>query len=246
MWNKLRNSFGSSVTPVCNVCGSHNFESFRTRENARCSACSSMERTRILQLILDREKILKHGQKVFHLAPEAGIGRNIKKIVGAGYEAFDLNPKIYASDLNVQKFDLITDSQKLPSDKYDLVVHCHVMEHVPCDIVSVMWHLHRSLKKTGKHIFCVPIMKGNYAADFGKLSQEDKAARFGQFDHVRRFGREDFDLMLGMAFNLKPYFLTDALAEKMKMHRIPEGAAASLDSNTFFILEKNDLKLRGV
>ncbi|WP_170990159.1 FkbM family methyltransferase [Aquamicrobium sp. LC103] len=203
-----------------------------------------MERTRIFQLILDEENILRRGQQVFHLAPEAGLGRNIKKIVGSGYNAYDLNPKMYPDDLNVQSFDLVTDAEKLPTENFDLILHCHVMEHVPCDITSVMWHLHRALKPEGKHIFCVPIMPGNYAADFGSLSREERTARFGQFDHVRRYGPKDFDRVLGMAFNLRPYKLHGAMLEKMARHNIPEGSASKLDSNTFFILEKDDLKLR--
>lgn len=230
--------------PTCNVCGGLTFQPFRRRITARCADCGSMERTKLLKLILDQEDFLKRGQTVFHAAPEPGIGRFIKGVVGDGYEAYDLNPRMFPADLEVRDFDLITDTPGLPSEKYDIVLHSHVMEHLPCDIVSVMWHLHRSLKPDGKHIFCVPILPGYYASDFGDLTPIQRNERFSQFDHVRRFGALDFDKILGMAFNLRRFDISPAIKEKFESYAIPANSASKLDSNTFFILGKEDLKLR--
>jgi phosphoglycolate phosphatase len=119
------------------------------------------------------------------------------------------------------------------------------MEHIPCDITSVLWHLHRATKKTGYHIFCVPVLPGYYAEDLGDLTSEERTKRFGQFDHVRRFGDKDFDKHLGKVFHLKPYdyskLLTPDIAER---HCINIGPAHIVSSNTFFIQRKQDLKLQ--
>lgn len=230
--------------PTCNVCGGSVFEPFRRRPAARCSACGSMERTRILKFILDEERLIRSGQRVLHLAPEPGIGRHIKEVVGAGYDARDLNPQIYPTDLGVVKFDLISDTISLPAERYDLILHSHVLEHIPGDIISIMFFLHRALKSGGKHIFCVPILPGKYEADFGNLSREERTRRFGQFDHVRKFGVEDFYSVFGMAFFLRPYQLQSHMFARMQQHSIPEGTASNLDSNTYFVMDKSDIKLK--
>src|SRR5262245_31236904 len=116
------------VSVNCNVCGGARLERFKHRQLARCADCGSMERTRLLQMILDEEKLVKPGQAVLHFAPEPGLGRNIRRIVGAKYDAADLRPNIYPSDLGVRKFNLITQVQSLPSKKYDLIIHSHVLE----------------------------------------------------------------------------------------------------------------------
>lgn len=229
----------------CNVCGGTEFLDFRTRRKVRCAKCQTLERGRLLQLILDKEGLVRPGQRVLHLAPEAGVGRNIRKIAGEGYDAVDISPEIYPADLRTRRFDLTTDTEGLPSAHYDLVIHSHVMEHIPCDITSVLWHLHRALKPGGMHVICVPISKGHYATDFGPMPAAERQERFGQFDHCRRFGAEDLDMSLGRVFRLAPYdhsrVLTAELAEK---HRILVGAAGRISSNTFFLQDKASLKLQ--
>src|SRR3546814_17373430 len=85
----------------------------------------------------------------------------------------------------------------------DLILHSHVMEHIPCNITAVLYHLHRSLKPEGKQVCCVPIIRdGPYAEDLGPTSADDAAARFGQDDHVRTFGGQATRRHSGMLFSL--------------------------------------------
>ncbi len=229
----------------CNICGGTEFLDIRRRAKVRCAGCNSVERSRLLQLILDREGFIKSGQKILHIAPEAGIGRKIRSIVGPGYDPIDLRPTIYPADLNVRRFDLVTDTPKLISGFYDVIIHSHVMEHIPCDITAVMWHLHRSLKADGLHIFCVPILPGRYECDFNEITNDDRTARFGQFDHVRKFGADDLELNIGMLFRLNPYdgskVLTQELSERYK---IPMEVLDGINSNTFFVQDKRSLLLQ--
>lgn len=229
----------------CNVCGSTEFIDFRTRKLARCAQCHTLERSRLLQLILDTEKLVRPGMRVLHLAPEAGIGRNIRKIIGDGYDAVDIRPEIYPADLNIRQFDLTTDVEDLPSKHYDLVIHSHVLEHIPCDMTSVLWHLHRSMTDSGTHVICVPVLPGHYSSDFGPLTIGEKTARFGQFDHVRKFGHDDFDMHLGKVFRLNPYDHSGILTQQMvERHRIGVGSAKQISSNTFFLQNKASLRLQ--
>jgi SAM-dependent methyltransferase len=229
---------------TCNVCGSERFEDFRSRKNARCVDCLSLERTRVLKLALDHYKLVRPGMRVLHLAPDAGIGRYIKRVVGDElYEAYDLKPSIYSEDLNVRPIDLVTDAAALPSEHYDLVLHMHVMEHIPCNVTAVLWHLHRALRPSGRHVFCLPVMTGNFAEDLGPLTREQREQLFGQFDHCRRFGRDDLHLTLGMIFRLRPFDCARLVpSEVLATHAIPPYRSAP-SSNTIYVQWKNDLLL---
>lgn len=151
--------------PACNLCGSTSFKDFKGRTQVMCVACGSVERTRALKLILDSKKLLQPGMRVMHLAPETGVGRYIKSIVGDGYEAFDIDPSRYAAELNVRRMDLVSDVEGLASESYDLILHSHVMEHLPCNETAVLYHLHRAIKQSGAHVFCIPIHPGSYESD---------------------------------------------------------------------------------
>ncbi|KRE00072.1 hypothetical protein ASE63_08190 [Bosea sp. Root381] len=183
--------------------------------------------------------------RVMHLAPETGIGRYLKATVGDGYESYDIDPSRYAADLDVRRMDLVTDVEGLPGEAYDLVLHSHVMEHLPCNETAVLYHLHRAIKPTGFHVFCVPIHHGYYESDLGRLTPTEREKRFFQNDHVRRFGREDIERTIGMLF---PLAVTDldqlATADELRDLGIPELAWRGISSHNFFVLGKDDLKLR--
>ena len=230
----------------CNVCGGNSFADFRNRIQVRCTSCGSLERTRVLKLVLDRQGALTPDMRVLHLAPEPMIGKHIKSIVGNGYDARDYSPDNFPKELNVQRIDLVTESEYLPSDWFDLIVHVHVLEHLPCNYTAVLYHLHRSLKLGGLHAFGVPIHRGAYAAQFGEIQNEDRAKQFGQADHMRRFGLNDLDRTLGMVFHLRPPDLVGQFGiETLKRHRIPESSWIGVSSNTIFALAKDDLRLKG-
>lgn len=230
---------------VCNLCGSSEFTDFKGRPKVMCVGCGSVERTRALKLILDSKGLVRPGTRVMHLAPETGVGRYLKSTVGAGYECYDIDPARYAPDLGVRRMDLVTDVEGLPSEAYDLILHSHVIEHLLCNETAVLFHLHRALKKSGTHVFCIPIHQGHYESDLRHLSPAERERRFFQNDHVRRFGREDIQRTVGMIFNLA---VTDlgALATPDELHDlcIPEFAWRGISSHNFFVLGKDDLKLK--
>lgn len=230
---------------VCNVCGGTEFIDLRRRQKVRCVECRTVERGRLLYMALLDLDLIKPNAKVLHIAPEAGIGRQIRKVVQNGYHGVDLHHKRFPSDLGVRKFNLVTDAEKLPSHTYDLVVHSHVMEHIPCDTTMVLLHLHRSLKATGKHVFCIPISKGNYKSNFNPMSGEDRTNEFGQFDHVRRFGRADLNHHIGMVFHLTPYdpLVLHSRNEILRMNA-PLPKPGVVTSNTIFVQEKNSLRVQ--
>lgn len=197
-----------------------------------------------MKLILDDLGLPKPGQRVLHIAPERGLGPYIKNLTGDLYEAVDLVPKNFGW-VTTKKLDLTTDAAELPSESYDLIIHSHVMEHIPCNITAVLFHLHRALKPTGWHICCIPIVNGAYEVDLRAMDKEQATKRFGQFDHVRRFGADDLNLTLGMIFRLpEQYDLEDRFGTSLlDAHNIPMPARKGWSMHSILAFRKDDLLL---
>ncbi len=228
----------------CNICGCSEFNNMNGRFNVKCRHCGSVERTRILKFLLDREISIVPGMSVLHLAPEIGLTRYLTSVPGIAYKAVDLIPEMY-KHCNVEKMDLVQDAEKLPNCAFDLVIHSHVMEHIPGNVTTTLIHLHRSLKEDGWHLFSIPIYAGCYEECLSDIGPEERKRRFRQEDHVRRFGREDIHLTIGKIFDIpleydlrKRYPYVD-----FSEFNIPESTLTGFTSNTIFCLRKKDIKL---
>lgn len=229
----------------CNICNGSHFVAMNGRPNALCKSCSSVERTRVLKLILDSEGFPKAGMRVLHFAPEEGLAKYLRDIVGPeNYHARDIDIRRY-QNVGVKYFDLVLEAHTLPDDHYDLVIHNHVAEHLPCNVTAILYHLHRALKPTGRHVFSIPILSGRYDETFADIGEPERIKRFGQFDHVRRFGRDDLQQSLGMLFRISDeYDISKRFsAAQLVACNIPEGAWRGFTSNTIFCLKKSDLLL---
>jgi phosphoglycolate phosphatase len=196
-------------------------------------------------LHLQRIGVPRAGQRVLHFAPERGLAERLRDIVGAAnYEAYDLHPESYGS--GTQRFDLCRQAHELPSARYDLIVHSHVLEHLPCNYSAVLFHLHRALASDGLHVCCVPFLEGHYEEQGGRLSNAERKRRFGQEDHVRRFGAADVADTLGMVVRLpSAYDLTGLFpVEALQRANIPDYARSGYSPHSVLVLCKEDLLLR--
>lgn len=230
----------------CNLCGSTRFVDMNARPNVRCASCGSLERTRLLYLYLGKLGLPKPRSKILHFAPEKGLYRAFSKIVGAvDYTVADIIPKNFPFAKKVVKFDLCKDAETLPDDYFDLIIHSHVLEHVRCDISYVLFHLHRALRPDGWHICMIPFLPGSYDECFGKIGTDEATLRFGQFDHVRRFGRDDIDNSLGKILRFDKYFdaTRDFPPEILRKYNIPETSWHGLTPDTVLCLRKHDMRL---
>lgn len=235
------------MTKSCNICGSETFGDMRSRKGVRCMKCGSLERTRVIQLLLDKHEVPRAGQKMLHFAPERQLASKFRSVLGDDYHPVDYSPELFPFE-KLEKFDLTSDTEGLASESYDVILHSHVMEHIPCNYTAVLYHLHRALKKDGLHIFCIPITdNAHYAADFGPITPEYALKHFGQGDHVRRFGALDIQKTLGMVFNLPAeYDLNDVVPlELLERHNIPDYARRGWTPNSVMVMRKGDLKLQG-
>lgn len=215
-----------------------------SRKSVRCAGCGSLERTRVIKLFLDREGLPKPGSSILHFAPERGLTPVLAAGGTTDYDPVDFAPELFPF-CKVRKFDLCVDAAKLPSHRYDLIVHSHIAEHIPCNITAVLYHMHRALKPGGLHLMCIPFLGGCYEEDLGPLTAEAATRRFGQKDHVRRFGTANLAATVGMIFRLPPrYSLAHWFsAETLDACNIPDAARTGFTPSTVLAMKKDDLLL---
>jgi SAM-dependent methyltransferase len=183
---------------TCNVCGGRRFGDFNGSRcgRRRCLDCGSLERHRALKLVLDALLPGLRQGRCLHLAPERAVCRMLREPFGERYEAADYNPQHYARHVPCRRLDLATDLPGMRAKQYDLIVHNHVLEHVPGAYVDVVRGLHRILRPGGCMVFTIPqgaILRGVRATVEGGehlASDENRIRLHGQKDHVRTFGTD--------------------------------------------------------
>lgn len=193
------------------------------READRCPVCHACDRTRMMMMYLSREAGVGAGPvSLLHVAPDYGLYLWLKRQKGVSYTGSDIDARRYRHIANMRSADLT--AAPFGDASFDVVICSHVLEHIPDD-AQAMREILRMLKPGGRALLLVPL-----ALD-GKGTEEEPAIsdpaeqerRFGQWDHVRLYGREDFLDRLGRAgfeTALWDPFRADA-AEAGKLHLNP-------------------------
>ena len=168
------------------------------RENVLSPSTLSLERHRLLWLFLKKEtNFFTENLKVLHFAPEQAFYKRFKKLQNLEYTTTDLNSPLA---------DVKADICNLPfaENTYDVILCNHVLEHIPND-QKAMQELYRVMKVGGWGIFQIP-QDLNRASTFEDDSITDKKQRakiFGQYDHVRVYGRDYFDRLRVFGFTVE-------------------------------------------
>lgn len=227
----------------CNICGGTAFTDMPKRPGVRCADCGSLERTRVAALHITGRLKPPRGSHILHFAPERGLGTLLRELGGPNYRAVDIDPSRYPG-LGVERFDLCEDVFDLPLDRYDLIVHNHVLEHIECNYTAVLTRLARSLSETGTMLFSVPILPGESTDELVDASWEEKQRRFGPMVHVRRFGLDHLQRTLGMIFPIPDaHDLRDAFGEAVLTRcNIPSHHWTQFSGATVFCVRKRDLR----
>ncbi|MGE3986863.1 methyltransferase domain-containing protein [Pseudorhodoplanes sp.] len=187
---------------------------------------------------------LDPGASVLHIAPEKGLFDYFSsRWEISDYVVADFNPEQYAFT-KCRSIDLCN-LESWPSDQFDLIVHSHVLEHTTCNIAYTIYHLHRMLKRNGRHVFVVPFASGKYEESFRTMSNAERTQRFGQWDHVRRFGCDDIDMHLGKIVRLPSAFDATSFATvtELEQANIPKLSWTGINPSTVIDLAKNDYLL---
>jgi len=157
------------------------------RPLALCPYCGSLERHRLLYLYLrQKTNLFRDELSVLHFSPERGLGgalasqRNLKYAT-SWYESD--RPADYHLDLT---------NLALPDNSWDVLIAYHVLEHIPDDR-KAMREMFRVLKPGGWAAVQVPIGDAPDTDEDPSVDTEaERTERFGQFDHLRLYGWQDF------------------------------------------------------
>lgn len=190
----------------------------KLRPNALCPGTLSLERHRYLWLYLQRQtSFLEDQLNVLHLAPEQVFYTKFKQFKHWKYTTTDLHSPLA---------DIKADICALPfqDNSFDLILCNHVLEHIPDD-ATAMKELFRVLKKGGTLIAQVPL---NETAEvtFEDDSITDPIERtkiFGQYDHVRVYGKDYYTRLAQTGFKAKGInFLESLSLEERERFALPK------------------------
>lgn len=170
----------------------------KQRPNVLSPSTLSLERHRLMWLYLKNDSgFFDKPLKVLHMAPEQCFLSLFKKMKNLDYTTADLYSPIV---------DVKADILNLPfkNDEFDVVFCNHVLEHIEDD-QKAMKELFRVMKPGGMGIFQVPqeLSRETTYEDATITKAEDKALHFGQYDHVRIYGRDYFNRLRKVGFQVE-------------------------------------------
>lgn len=193
---------------------SKSFKSFlpygygKQRNNVLSPSTLSLERHRLLWLYLKNETdFFSVEKKVLHFAPEQAFYKRFRKMSNLDYVTTDLNSPLA---------DVKADICNLPfkDNEFDIILCNHVLEHIPDD-TKAMEELYRILKPGGFGVFQIPqdLNRETTFEDDSITDKKERAKIFGQYDHVRIYGRDYFDKLRSVGFKVEEVDYTARLLE---------------------------------
>ena len=191
------------------------------RPNVLSPSTLSLERHRLLWLYLEQETDFFTNssiKKVLHFAPEQAFLKRFKKLQHLDYTTTDLNSPI--ADVKADICDL-----PFSDNTYDIVFCNHVLEHIPDDL-KAMKELYRIMKPGGWGIFQIPqdLNRDVTFEDDTITDKKERAKIFGQYDHVRIYGRDYFDKLRSVGFKVDEIDYTSQLSEEeVNKYRLAKG-----------------------
>ncbi len=179
------------------------------RNNVLSPSTLSLERHRLLWLYLKSETDFFVAQnKVLHFAPEQCFLKRFRNMKNLDYTTTDLESPI--ADVKADICDL-----PFEDNTYDVIFCNHVLEHIPND-KRAMQELYRVMKPGGYGIFQIPQdLSREYTFEDNDITDKKERAKiFGQYDHVRVYGRDYFDKLRAVGFKVKEVDFTSSLSEE--------------------------------
>ncbi len=183
----------------------------KQRENALSPSTLSLERHRLMWLFLKDETNFFSSTKklkVLHIAPEQCFLDIFRKQKNLDYTTSDLESPIA---------DVKADICNLPfkNNSFDVIFCNHVLEHITDD-TKAMQELFRTLKKGGFGIFQIPqdLSRETTFEDDSIIDRKQRAEIFGQYDHVRVYGRDYFNKLRSIGFKVNEVDYTKKIAPK--------------------------------
>ena len=181
----------------------------KQRTNVLSPSTLSLERHRLLWLYLKNETdFFTSKKKVLHFAPEQCFLKRFKNLENLDYTTTDLLSPI--ADVKADICDLPFDD-----NSYDIILCNHVLEHI-LDDTKAMQELYRVMKPGGYGIFQIPqdLNRQTTFEDNTITDKKERAKIFGQYDHVRVYGRDYFDKLRRIGFKVDEVNYTSKLSKE--------------------------------
>ncbi|WP_204346718.1 class I SAM-dependent methyltransferase [Psychroserpens algicola] len=189
------------------------------RNNVLSPSTLSLERHRLLWLYLKNDTdFFSAEKKVLHFAPEQCFLKRFKSLQHMDYTTTDLESPIA---------DVKADICNLPfeDNSYDVILCNHVLEHIPDD-TKAMQELYRVMKPGGYGVFQIPqdLKRAVTFEDDTITDRSERAKIFGQYDHVRVYGRDYFDKLRNIGFKVEEVdYTTQFSEEEIKKYCLAKG-----------------------
>lgn len=182
----------------------------KQRNNVLSPSTLSLERHRLLWLYLKNKTDFftnSEYKKVLHFAPEQCFYKSFKTQQNIAYTTTDLVSPLA---------DIKADICNLPfkNNSYDIIFCNHVLEHIPDD-TKAMQELYRVLKPKGMAILQIPqeLDRETTFEDDTITDKTERAKIFGQYDHVRVYGRDYFNKLRSIGFTVEEENFTNSLSD---------------------------------
>ena len=211
----------------CPVCGTKRrkflpYGYVKSRDNALCPNCLSLERHRLLWLWLQRESdLFERRPRLLHVAPEVCLMRHLRKAYKGHEEDY------VTADLESPLADLHFDIQHIPlaDESFDVVFCNHIMEHVEDDL-QAMREIHRVMRRGGGWgviLSPVELEREKTFEDDSITDPEERTRIFGQYDHRRVYGRDYADRLREAGFEVEDLDYAAILtAEERERYALPK------------------------
>lgn len=196
--------------PCCEYRGRFDTTGHPPRYGSLCPNCGSLERHRLL-VLASQKKDFFTGKEVLHFAPETILSRIIGPCAKR-YLTADFVPSRADYILNIERIDQTDES-------WDVVLCSHVLEHV--NDQAALAELYRILRKGALLLVMVPMIEGWEKTYENPVitSEQDRRWHFGQFDHLRYYGRDFRDRLKNAGFGIGEHTANGSDAVKYGLMR---------------------------
>jgi len=205
----------------------------RDRLNARCPACGSLERHRVLWLYLNNElRILDTDLSILHIAPEPVLATKLIARPNLRYTSGDIDPARAMMEMDITAIPVRDDS-------FDVVLCNHVLEHIQDDR-QAMSELYRVLRPGGRAVMQHPVDCSRAATyeDPTITTPQDRKRAFLQEDHVRIYGRDLTQRLEETGFAVTVDRVRDRMPDHLqRYHALGSSKALRSDADVYICMK---------
>lgn len=173
------------------------------RANTICPRCYSTDRDRLVLTYLKKSSpIFDKKLKVLHIAPSGSLKALLSNLDNLDYQSGVKYHEGFYYSKDISLIDITELSFK--DDSFDVIFCNHVLEHIHEDR-KAMRELFRVLKPGGWGILQVPIsnlFEETYENP-AITEPKEREIHFGQFDHVRIYGKDYVKRLTEVGFRVK-------------------------------------------